>query len=44
MGYGLEVDMMSRGPRADLLTTPYVFNADEAQGDDQGRRRYRRGA
>ena len=30
MGYGLEVDMIAAAHRADLLTTPYVFNADEA--------------
>ena len=30
MGYGLEVDMIRRARALDLLTTPYVFNADEA--------------
>jgi predicted TIM-barrel enzyme len=30
MGYGLEVDMIAEAHRLDLLTTPYVFNADEA--------------
>ena len=30
MGYGLEVDMVRRAHALDLLTTPYVFNADEA--------------
>ncbi len=30
MGYGLEVDMIARAHALDLLTTPYVFNADEA--------------
>ena len=30
MGYGLEVDMISEAHKLDLLTTPYVFNADEA--------------
>ena len=30
MGYGLEVDMIAEAHRQDLLTTPYVFNADEA--------------
>jgi predicted TIM-barrel enzyme len=30
MGYGLEVDLIARAHRKDLLTTPYVFNADEA--------------
>ena len=31
MGYGLEVDMIAAGARLDLLTTPYVFNPDEAR-------------
>lgn len=30
MGYGLEVDMIGQAHTLDLLTTPYVFNADEA--------------
>jgi predicted TIM-barrel enzyme len=30
MGYGLEIDMVRRAHALDLLTTPYVFNADEA--------------
>jgi predicted TIM-barrel enzyme len=30
MGYGLEVDMIAAAHRLDLLTTPYVFNPDEA--------------
>jgi predicted TIM-barrel enzyme len=30
MSYGLEVDMIRRAHVKDLLTTPYVFNADEA--------------
>jgi predicted TIM-barrel enzyme len=30
MGYGLEVDMIAAAHGLDLLTTPYVFNADEA--------------
>ena len=30
MSYGLEVDMIAEAHRLDLLTTPYVFNADEA--------------
>jgi predicted TIM-barrel enzyme len=30
MGYGLEVDMIARAHRADLLTTPYVFSNDDA--------------
>ena len=31
MGYGLEVDMIRQAHEQDLLTTPYVFNADEAK-------------
>lgn len=30
MGYGLEVDLIARAREKNLLTTPYVFNADEA--------------
>ncbi|MEP4754179.1 MAG: phosphoenolpyruvate hydrolase family protein, partial [Nitratireductor sp.] len=30
MGYGLEVDMIAQAAALDLLTTPYVFNPDEA--------------
>lgn len=30
MGYGLEVDMIARAHALDMLTTPYVFNEDEA--------------
>lgn len=30
MSYSLEVDMISEANRLDLLTTPYVFNGDEA--------------
>ncbi len=30
MGYGLEVDLIARARGKDLLTTPYVFNPDEA--------------
>jgi predicted TIM-barrel enzyme len=30
MGYGLEVDLIAKAREKDLLTTPYVFNADEA--------------
>lgn len=30
MSYALEVDMIAEARRQDLLTTPYVFNADEA--------------
>ncbi len=31
MGYGLEVDMIRLAHELDLLTTPYVFNAEEAK-------------
>ena len=31
MGYGLEVDMIAEAHRQNLLTTPYVFNPDEAR-------------
>jgi predicted TIM-barrel enzyme len=31
MGFGLEVDMIAEASRLDLLTTPYVFNPDEAR-------------
>src|SRR5467141_3424548 len=31
MGYGLEVDMIRLAHEQDLLTTPYVFNDDEAR-------------
>jgi predicted TIM-barrel enzyme len=30
MGYGLEVEMIARARALDLLTTPYVFSADDA--------------
>ena len=30
MSYGLEVDMIAKAHAKDMLTTPYVFNADEA--------------
>jgi predicted TIM-barrel enzyme len=30
MSYGLEIDMIARAHAKDMLTTPYVFNADEA--------------
>ena len=30
MGYGLEVDMIRQARELDLLTAPYVFDADEA--------------
>jgi predicted TIM-barrel enzyme len=31
MGFGLEVDMIAAAHSLDLLTTPYVFNPDEAR-------------
>ena len=31
MGYGLEVDMIAQAHALDLVTTPYVFNAEEAK-------------
>src|SRR5215470_8646732 len=31
MGYGLEVDMIALAHKFDLLTTPYVFNTEEAK-------------
>lgn len=31
MGYGLEVDMVEKAHKLDLLTTPYVFDVDEAR-------------
>ncbi|HVY07979.1 MAG TPA: phosphoenolpyruvate hydrolase family protein [Burkholderiales bacterium] len=31
MGYGLEVDMIRQAHEQDLLTTPYVFNPEEAR-------------
>ena len=31
MGYGLEVDMITKAHELDLLTTPYVFNTQEAE-------------
>ena len=31
MGYGLEVDMIRMAREKDMLTTPYVFSADEAK-------------
>jgi predicted TIM-barrel enzyme len=30
MGYGLEVDMIAKARARDMLTTPYVFDEDEA--------------
>ena len=35
MGYGLEVDMIAAARELDLLTTPYVFNPDEARAMTQ---------
>jgi predicted TIM-barrel enzyme len=31
LGYGLEIDMIAQAHELDLLTTPYVFNAGEAE-------------
>lgn len=31
MGYGLEVDMIAKAHARDMLTTPYVFSANEAR-------------
>ena len=31
MGYGLEVEVVERARAMDLLTTPYVFNAEDAE-------------
>lgn len=31
MGYGLEVDMIGKAHNLDLLTTPYVFDTDQAK-------------
>ncbi len=31
MGYGLEVEAIERAAKMDLVTTPYVFNADDAK-------------
>ena len=31
MGYGLEVDMIAKAHKLDLLTAPYVFDAEQAQ-------------
>jgi len=30
MSYGLEIDMIAKAHKKDMLTTPYVFNEDEA--------------
>ena len=35
MGYGLEVDMIRLAHEKDMLTTPYVFSADEARAMTQ---------
>jgi predicted TIM-barrel enzyme len=35
MGYGLEVEMIALAHSMDLLTTPYVFNPDEARAMTQ---------
>ena len=42
MGFGLEVDMIAEAHKLDLLTTPYVFNPDEARAMTKSRRRHRR--
>ena len=43
MGYGLEVDMIGDAHAAGLLTTPYVFDPDQAAAMAKaGRRRRRR--
>ena len=42
MSYGLEVDMIATARAKDLLTTPYVFNADEAAAMAKARRRHHR--
>ena len=39
MSYDLEVDMIAQAHELDLLTCPYVFDADSATRDGQGRRR-----
>ena len=44
MGYGLEVELIRAAHQQDLLTTPYVFDADAGGGDGRGRRRHRRAA
>jgi predicted TIM-barrel enzyme len=31
MGYGLEIDLIKRASELDLLTTPYVFDAEQAR-------------
>ena len=44
MGYGLEVDMIREAHKLDMLTCPYVFDADSARDDGAGRRRRAGGA
>ena len=38
MGYGKEVDMIALARELGLLTCPYVFTTEEADGDGEGRR------
>ena len=40
MGFGLEVDMIRQAHEMDLLTTPYAFDAEQAQAHGRGRRRH----
>ena len=42
MSYGLEVDMIRKAHAKDMLTTPYVFNADEAAAMAEAGRRHHR--
>ena len=42
MGYDREVEMIRLAREMDLLTTPYVFNPDEAAADGRGRGRHPR--
>ncbi len=44
MGYGLEIEMMRMARELDLVTTPYVFNVEEAKQMAAGRGRHHRGA
>ena len=34
MGYGLEIDMIKIAHDLDLLTSPYVFDVDQAKADE----------
>ena len=42
MGYGLEIDLIRAAHELDLLTTPYVFDAEQARDMTRGRRRHHR--